>query len=74
MYSITSPGHGAIVGIARGTTRNVDTGVVQTTAVSWSTILNQLREDLEKTPETAPPPGDSPIPTTLPAPEDTQFA
>ncbi|AMT71831.1 hypothetical protein ABG82_17560 [Mycobacteroides immunogenum] len=74
VYSITSPGHGAIVGIARGTTRSVDTGVVQTTAVSWSTILNQLREDLEKSPDIGPSPGDSPAPTPLPAPEDTRFA
>ncbi|MGC7371570.1 hypothetical protein RBA07_18020, partial [Mycobacteroides abscessus subsp. abscessus] len=64
-------GDGELAGDLCGQLR---TGVVQTTAVSWSTILNQLREDLEKTPETAPPPGDSPIPTTLPAPEDTQFA
>ncbi|TDZ75242.1 hypothetical protein DE4585_01604 [Mycobacteroides salmoniphilum] len=74
VYSITSPGHGAIVGIARGTTRSVDTGVVQTTAISWSTVLNQLREDLEKSPDAPPPPADSPIPTPLPAPQDTQFA
>ncbi|ALR12540.1 hypothetical protein BST43_10880 [Mycobacteroides saopaulense] len=70
VYSITSPGHGAIVGIARGTTRSVETGVVQTTAVSWSTILNQLREDLERTPDAPPPPGDSPDTAALPAPQE----
>lgn len=74
VYSITSPGHGAIVGIARGTTRSVETGVVQTTAISWSTVVNQLREDLEKAPDAPPPPGHSPAPTTLPAPEDASFA
>ncbi|WP_078282789.1 hypothetical protein [Mycobacteroides franklinii] len=74
VYSLTSPGHGAIVGIARGITRNIDTGVVQTTAISWSTVLNQLREDLEKSPDATPPPGDSPAPTALPAPQDARFA
>ncbi|MBA0045281.1 hypothetical protein [Mycobacterium sp. NPDC050853] len=70
VYSITSPGHGAIVGIARGTTRDVETGLVQTTAISWSTVIDQLREDLEKSPDATPPPGNPPAPETLPTPQD----
>ncbi len=53
VYSITSPGHGAIVGIARGTTTDVETGVVRTTAIAWSAVLNQLRGDIEKVPDHA---------------------
>ncbi|WP_309224188.1 MULTISPECIES: hypothetical protein [unclassified Mycobacteroides] len=63
VYSITSPGHGAIVGIARGTTQDVKTGVVRTTGISWSTVVDQLRVDIEKKPNQAP---NTPAPSAAP--------
>lgn len=48
VYSITSPGHGSVVGIVAARYTDNRSGDIQTLAISWNTIVQQLRKDTHK--------------------------
>ncbi|OHT89172.1 Rv1815 family serine proteinase [Mycobacteroides saopaulense] len=48
VYSITSAGQGSVVGIVAARYTDNRSGEVQTLAISWNTIVTQLRKDTQR--------------------------